>query len=349
MLTVQRRGEADDRPQEDRGDDCAARQPLLAQPCTNTAASAQLAGRAPERIYPAPPRRAAATGEHILHMDHELVVRERLLAWLLWRFVVERFAIRLARLRLPLPRRLAGRLSEHDRRRLGRRISIEKGGRRRSIERWRSPPGTARLASPHSRWRARRLGVLRLDRRQHRRLWTAALDPSGVSLVVYRLASGCGDVQRHHPVASQAAAGRRLLRDDEPDQLLRAAERAVETWAQPGAAHGLGGVAGRLPNVVADRLATRLASSPSGLGALDRADCRCGSVGHRGLLTSSAANRPTSFLWATVSVAAPDQRARQRSSHRAAQRRAPEIGVTSGLRAPRQRPLTRKTRRSRGG
>jgi hypothetical protein len=103
VLAVQRRSEADDRPQEDRDADSAACQPMLAQPCTNTAAGAPLAGRASVRIYPAPPRWAAAPGQHVLHMHHELVVRERVLACVLWRFV-ERLAIRQARLRLP-PRR----------------------------------------------------------------------------------------------------------------------------------------------------------------------------------------------------------------------------------------------------
>jgi hypothetical protein len=256
VLAVQRRREADHRPQQDRGADSAACQPMLAQPCPNTPDSAQLAGRAPARIHRAPPRRAAAPGEHILHMHHELVLRP-LLPSLLWRFIVERLAIRPARLRLPLPRRLVRRLSEHHRRRLRRRSAIGKRGRRRSIERWRSSQGKTSPAPPHSRWRARSLGRLRLGLHQRRRLWTAARDLRGASLVAYRLASGCPDVQRHHPVASQAAATRRLLRNDEPDQILRAAERTVQTWAQPSTAHSLGRVAGRLPNVVADRLATR--------------------------------------------------------------------------------------------
>jgi hypothetical protein len=80
VLAVQGRGEADDSPQQDRRADSGAPQPMLAQPCTNTAASAQLAGRAPARIHPAPPHRAAAPGQHILHMHHELLVRVRLLA-----------------------------------------------------------------------------------------------------------------------------------------------------------------------------------------------------------------------------------------------------------------------------
>ena len=137
------------------------------------------------------------------------------------------------------------------------------------------------------------------------------------SLFCHSARSRCGDVQRHHPVASHAAAGRRLLRHDEPGQLLRATERAVEARAQPSAAHGLGGIAGRLPNIVADCLATRWATTTSGLGSarprgLPMRFCRSSRV------TDLNRRKPANeFLRASVFRTAPGQHARQRSSHRA--------------------------------
>src|ERR1700733_5137064 len=104
----------------------------------------------------------------------------------------------------------------------------------------------ARLASACSRWRARTLArrYLPLDGLGRRRRRPITVEPGGVGVAVYRVAAGGGDVQHHHPVASQVAARCGLLLDDEPGQLLGAAERAVKARAQPGTTHGLGGIAG---------------------------------------------------------------------------------------------------------
>lgn len=126
------------------------------------------------------------------------------------------------------------------------------------------------------------MGSLSLHRRGRRRRRHIAVEPGGVRVAVYRLVARGSDVQRHHPVASQVAARRRLLRDDEPGQLLGAAERAVKARAQSGTPHGLRGVAGWLPHVIADRLASRWAAPAGGFCALNPALWRCGSVGHRG-------------------------------------------------------------------
>jgi hypothetical protein len=168
-------------------------------------------------------------------------------------------------------------LSERNRGRLRLCASIGREGLGRRVKRWRSSPGVARLAPTCSRWRARSFALGYLSLRRH-----IGVESGGVGVALYRLVARGSDVQRHHPVASQVTARRRLLRDDEPGQILGAAEGAVKAGAQSGTTHGLGGIAGWLPHVIADRLASRWAAPAGGLRALNPALWRCGSVGHRG-------------------------------------------------------------------
>jgi hypothetical protein len=85
-------------------------------------------------------------------------------------------------------------------------------------------------------------------------------------------------MKRDHAVARERATGRWLLGDDEPQQLGVAAKGPLKTGAQPSTTHGLGGIAGALAGVLADRLAACGAASTPGGGALY---C-CGLVTHRG-------------------------------------------------------------------
>lgn len=118
MVATQGAGDTDDDPHEDRRAEDAARQPMLAQPATNTTAATEPAERVPARISPAPARRAAAPSEHILHMHHELVVvRELTLASLIERYALKLAAIRGVCLWQGLTTQLNCRLREHHPRR----------------------------------------------------------------------------------------------------------------------------------------------------------------------------------------------------------------------------------------
>lgn len=83
MVAVERRADTHDRPCSKPGANRPSRQSMLAKPRPNPATVAAAAHRAPAWIGPAPHGRAAAPGEHVLHvvqMHHELVVRELVLA-----------------------------------------------------------------------------------------------------------------------------------------------------------------------------------------------------------------------------------------------------------------------------
>jgi hypothetical protein len=83
VVAVESRAETYERPCSKRGTDRPGRQSMLAKPRPSTATVAASADRAPARIGPAPHGRAAAPGEHVVHvvqMHHELVVRELVLA-----------------------------------------------------------------------------------------------------------------------------------------------------------------------------------------------------------------------------------------------------------------------------
>jgi hypothetical protein len=285
VVAVERRADTYDRPCSKRGANRPGRLSMLAKPRPNTATARASADRAPARIGPAPQGPIAAPGEHVLHvvqMHHELVVRELALAELVRSVVAEPLAILLEGLRRPIPPLLDSRLRKRGRLRLC--VPTGRDWRRRRIKRRCSLPGAARLAPTCSRQRARTLalGYLSLRRRGRRRRLHIAVEAVSVGVALYRLVARGSDVQRHHPVASQVAARRRLLRDDEPGQLLRAAERAVKARAQSGTTHGLRGIAGWLPHVIAYSLASRWAAPAGGLRALNPALWRCGSVGHRG-------------------------------------------------------------------
>jgi hypothetical protein len=119
-------------------------------------------------------------------------------------------------------------------------------GGRRSLKGPLCAGGEGRLARPAgARWHLvpRSGGTLHSSGRARcRRLATCA-------------SRGRAHVQRDDRVARQIAPSGRLLREDLADQLWLGAEGAIEARAQAGASHGLGGLCGRLPHVVADHQA----------------------------------------------------------------------------------------------
>lgn len=269
-MAVQCRGETDDYPQGERRANDAREHSMLADPCTHATSITASAYPASPRIGAPPVGRAAASGQHVLDMHHEVLVRELALAKLACGFLLERAGRRVDLIR-PLLQRLGGG-------RRGRVFTCRFSGEDR---RWRwlhgRLAGMTWLAPPWSQRHSRRAQRL-LDRLWYGQL-AVRLIAGSLRVVVEGFASGSRDVQRHHPVASEIAAGRGVLCDDETDQLRWAAERAIKTWTQPRAAHSLRRLARRLADVVADRLAARAAAAGA-LRALAHALGYCGSVGH---------------------------------------------------------------------
>ncbi|MHB8532706.1 MAG: hypothetical protein ACYDC2_08300 [Solirubrobacteraceae bacterium] len=85
MLSVESRSDAHDHPEDDRETDDARDHAVLPEPCTDPS----LLADASAGIGTAPARQAAAPGEHVLYMHHEVLVRELALAQLVSEFVLE--------------------------------------------------------------------------------------------------------------------------------------------------------------------------------------------------------------------------------------------------------------------
>src|ERR1700722_7866407 len=249
---------------------------MLAEPCSDAADAAKRGEDASAWIDPAPRGRpVASAAKHVVQMHHEVVVRNLGVALLLKTALVEFLAI--------------GRVHAIGRAPLGRArnflvwFALGQYGSRRWIKDTLCLPGKARLASPRSPWPARTVG--RRDLGEHRcdrcRRWRFIYRLARGRLLVHPPHAGCRDIQRHHSVARKVAACGRLLRDDQPDQLGLAAERAIKAGAQPGAAHALGSIPGGLADIFAHHLATRWAASAGTFCALSPARLDCGSVVHR--------------------------------------------------------------------
>lgn len=85
-MSFKRRGDTYDHPEDERETDDASEQAVLAEPC----AKASFVPETTPGIGTAPARQAAAPGEHVLDMHHEVLVRELALALLVSEFVLER-------------------------------------------------------------------------------------------------------------------------------------------------------------------------------------------------------------------------------------------------------------------
>ncbi len=264
MLAIQRGREPDKNPHSERCADGLGEQRMLTEPHTDTADAGKRGEGASARIDPAPRGRpVGSAAKHIVQMHHEVVLQKLGVALLLKTALVE-LAI--------------GRATLRREGNLLRWFALERDGSRRRINDTCRLPSKARLASPRSPRPARSVG--RLDLGEHRcdsyRRFIYGVGRGG--LLVHRPGAGCRDVQSHHSIAREVAARRWLLRDDQPDQLLLAAERAIKAVAQPGAAHGLGGIPGGLADILAHHLAARGATSAGAFRALSPARLDCGSV-----------------------------------------------------------------------
>jgi hypothetical protein len=100
--------------------------------------------------------------------------------------------------------------------------------------------------------------------------------------VIGRCRSGRGNVESHHRVASELAARQRLLCHHLSEQRRVAAKGTLESGAQTGTPHGLGGVSRRLADVVGNKQAPPRRPSAGLLVTLVCAAWRCGPSGHLG-------------------------------------------------------------------
>ena len=211
MVAIECRGDAYEHPQAERQTNDAGEQAMLAEPCAKAPAATKTA----TGIGAAPARHAAAPGEHVLYMHHEVLVRELALALLLSEFVLER-----AIGRVDLSRPCLQRLDDRPRWQLVQRGWLDCAGRGWSLRGLDGAAGVPWLASPGPHRRRRRRARLRFDRHLHGQLLIRPAAANwGVVVAAHGLASGSRDIQRHHPVARQIAASYRVLRDDETDQL----------------------------------------------------------------------------------------------------------------------------------
>jgi hypothetical protein len=149
MVAIRRGEHADEQPQRQRPGEHAGEHPMLSQPPAHPTSTAQR--RSTSRIRPAPARRTAVSGEHILDPHDELLARRLGLAELDRGLVLERAHRRVDRGR-PLAQRL-GRRREYG---LARRFSGD-DRRRCGLHRRGRTLGEALLASPP--WLHRRCSV----------------------------------------------------------------------------------------------------------------------------------------------------------------------------------------------
>jgi len=266
---------------------CTHQHWMLGQPSANPTIATASPRRAPAGIGPAPSWQLSAgpSGEHVIRMHHELLVRELVVGSIVQRSLVVLLAIRRDRhmdvgLQRPC---LCGRdLNRRGLCFIGQ-CSICWDGSWRNVKRLRCPAsetGLARPAGPRRPlWRIR-LGHNRLRRGGRRGIRVQGWVRLGV--LVHRCRSGCRDVQRHHPVARQVATRPRLLSDYLPEQLRLATKRALEAGFQPGTPNVLRGIRRRLADVLADLQAPGRATSTGTLSTPCWSCWRCGCAVHRG-------------------------------------------------------------------
>jgi hypothetical protein len=157
VVAVKRRGEPNDGPHGKPYANDPDQPPMLSQPRTDATGRP---GRAPAGINPAPRRQpAGAPSEHIVHMHHELVVRELVLASLVKDSLKGLLAIRRVAVARRTPRLRRRDPCDRGRRHLARRSSVTEDGSRRRIKELRRTPRKTLLVPARSRRRTQTLSL----------------------------------------------------------------------------------------------------------------------------------------------------------------------------------------------
>ena len=205
----------------------------LAPPSPNTTIARHVGADRARAGRPAatrPGRRARRAGEQVIHMHHELVVRELVARLARPRLLVVPLAILLGQAPATDPTSCsAAACASSCAGAAPRPVLARRDGSGRRYQTPAALAGAARLAPPALARRARTLArrtsacAGAAARRRHigcRRRLRRCRSSTGCD-------AGRGDVQRHQAVARQVAARGRLLRDDLPDQ-LRARSRTSD-------------------------------------------------------------------------------------------------------------------------